>query len=128
MDKIIFTGNIGKDAEYTEKDGRGMAKFTVAVNRKVKGEKQTEWRNVTAFGKTAEFCRDWAKKGRTVLIEGKPSAHGYKNKLEEIVASIDVLADSIELLGSARDGNEQSGQGAQNPGGFVQVADEKLPF
>ena len=125
MDKIIFNGNAGKDAEYTEKDGRGMARFTVAVTHRVKGEKVAEWRNVTAFGKTAEICRDYVKKGRTVLVEGRPSAHGYKNKLEEIVASIDVIADSVELVGGSRDGNEQS---EQTGGGFVQVEDEQMPF
>jgi len=103
MDKIIFSGNIGRDCEFTEKDGRGMAKFSVAVNHKVKGETTTDWRNVTVFGKTAEFCRDYVKKGRTVLIEGRPSAHGYKNKLEEIVAVIDVIADTVELVGSNKD-------------------------
>lgn len=128
MDKIIFNGNVGKDAEYTEKDGRGMAKFTVAVTHRNRGERTTEWRNVTVFGKSSEFCRDWVKKGRTVMIEGRPSAYGYKNKLEEIVASIDVIADSVELIGSARDANEQGGQAAQAPSGFVKVEGEEIPF
>jgi single-strand DNA-binding protein len=125
MDTIIFHGNIGKDAEYTEKDGRGMAKFSVAVTHRNKGEKTTEWRNVTVFGKTAEICRDYAKKGRTVLIEGRPTAHGYKNKLEEIVASIDVLADRVDLIGGGRDGDAPSGQA---PAGFVQVNEAEMPF
>ena len=126
MDKIIFHGNIGKDAKYSEKDGRGMAQFTVAVNHKVKGEKQTEWRNVTAFGKLAETMREWGKKGRTVIVEGRPSAHGYKNKLEEIVASIDVLADSVDFIGSRQDDNEQPTQAS--PSGFVEVEDGEVPF
>lgn len=122
MDKIIFNGNVGKDSEYSEKDGRGMARFTVAVTHKNKGEKVTDWRNVTAFGKLAEICRDYVKKGRTVIVEGRPSAHGYKNKLEEIVASIDVLADNIELVGTARDANT-------NPNGAVVVEpDQEMPF
>lgn len=122
MDKIIFSGNVGKDSEYSEKDGRGMARFTVAVTHKNKGEKVTDWRNVTAFGKLAEICRDYVKKGRTVIVEGRPSAHGYKNKLEEIVASIDVLADNIELVGTARDANT-------NPNGAVVVEpDQEMPF
>lgn len=126
MDKIIFNGNVGKDAEYTEKDGRGMAKFTVAVTHKVKGEKVTEWRNVTAFGKLAEICRDWVKKGRAVIVEGRPGAHAYKNKLEELVASIDVTADNVEFVGSARDAG---GGTAPNPAGAVVVPDDgEMPF
>ena len=126
MDKIIFHGNIGKDAEYSEKDGRGMAKFTCCVNHRVKGEKVPEWRNITAFGKLAEICRDYAKKGRTVIIDGKPSAHGYKNKMEEIVASIDVVADSIEFVGGRQEGNNtENATQSQQP---VEVSDEPLPF
>lgn len=126
MDKIIFSGNVGKDTVYEDRDGRGMAKFTVAVNRVVKGEKQTEWRNVTVFGKQSEFCRDYVKKGRSVLVEGRPSAHGYKNKLEEIMASIDVVADHVELVGSRQDNAEQT---APAPAASAPiVVDEPMPF
>lgn len=122
MDKIIFNGNVGKDASFEQKNGTNIARFTVAVTHKVKGEKETEWRNVTAFGKLAEICNSYVKKGRTVIVEGRPSAHGYKNKLEEIVASIDVLADNIELVGTARDA-------AANPSGAVVVEpDQEMPF
>lgn len=128
MDRIIFNGNVGKDCEYSEKDGRGMAKFTVAVNHRVKGEKQTDWRNVTVFGKTAEFCRDYVRKGRTVLVEGRPSAHGYKNKLEEIVGCIDVIAETVDLIGGNRD---EAGQNAPvaAPSQPIQVEDDgEMPF
>ena len=128
MDKIIFHGNIGRDAEYTEKDGRGIAKFTVAVTHFNKGEKTTEWRGVTAFGKTAEFCQKYATKGRTVLIEGRPSVRCYKNKLDEYVATMDVLADSVECIGGKAEG-DQNTAAKPAPAGFVPVeGDGDLPF
>ena len=132
MDKIIFSGNVGKQPEFQSKDGKDYCRFTVAVNHKIRGEKTTEWRNVTVFGKQAEFVRQWVTKGRTVLIEGRPSAHGYKNNLEEIVASIDVIADSVELVGGGnREEAGQSGraQAAAGAGQPVVVDDEnELPF
>ena len=132
MDKIIFSGNVGKQPEFQSKDGKDYCRFTVAVNHKVRGEKTTEWRNVTVFGKQAEFVKQWVTKGRTVLIEGRPSAHGYKNNLEEIVASIDVIADSVELVGGGnREDAVQSGQAhaAAGAGQPVVVEDEnELPF
>lgn len=132
MDKIIFSGNVGKQPEFQSKDGKDYCRFTVAVNHKIRGEKTTEWRNVTVFGKQAEFVRQWVTKGRTVLIEGRPSAHGYKNNLEEIVASIDVIADSVELVGGGN--REEAGHGgqAQTAAGSSQPvvvdAGEELPF
>ena len=132
MDKIIFSGNVGKQPELQSKDGKDYCRFTVAVNHKIRGEKTTEWRNVTVFGKQAEFVRQWVTKGRTVLIEGRPSAHGYKNNLEEIVASIDVIADSVELVGggnreeAGQSGQTQAAAGAGQP--VVVDAGEELPF
>lgn len=129
MDKIIFNGNIGRDCDYTEKDGHGMARFSVAVQHVVKGNKETEWRSVTAFGKQAEFLRDYAKKGRAVIVEGRPSPRTYKNKLEETVAVIDVLADRVDLIGSKQDGAEQAGTAPSAPAQPVVVDDESdLPF
>lgn len=134
MNKAIFHANVGKDAEYTVKDGKGMAKFTVAVNHRTKNangewENVPEWRIVTVFGKTAEFCRDYVKKGKTVLIDGVPSPRHYKNKLEETVACIDIVANSVELVGGQKD-SAQSTQAAQPvPNGFMPVdPNEEMPF
>lgn len=129
MDTIIFTGNVGKDAEYTEKDGRGIAKFSVAVSKYINKEKTTSWRNVTVFGKQAEFCRDYIKKGRSVVITGEPFERAYKNRLEELVGCIDVIASRVEPVGHKEDNQNSSEpkQSAPVPEGFVQT-DEELPF
>ena len=121
MDLIIFSGNVGKDAEYSEKDGRGMAKFSVAVSKKVKGEKVTDWVNVTVFGKSAAFCRDYVKKGRSVLVSGDPNVYAYKNKLEEIVGVLECVANSVELIGSKA---EQGGK----PETAIEGANDPMPF
>ena len=129
MDKIIFSGNLGADPkEQSTNDGKTLVKLSVAVTKKIKGEKVTEWRNVTCSGNTGKFCMDYLKKGRSVIVEGKPSPRAYKNKLEETVGVLDVWADNIEPIGAARDGNEQSEQTTQNPTGFVQVENEEMPF
>lgn len=106
MDTIIFSGNVGRDPEFKETDSYKQARFSVAVTHRVKGEKETEWRNVTIFGKSAEFVRDYVTKGRTVVVEGHPSVRVYKNKAGEPAAVMDVTASAIELIGSAaRDGD-----------------------
>lgn len=135
MNKAIFHANVGKDAEYTVKDGKGMAKFTVAVNHRAKNDKGEwenvpEWRIVTVFGKTAEFCRDYVKKGKTVLIDGVPSPRYYKNKLEEIVPCIDVLANTVELIDKKDSNQQHTAQPTQSvPNGFVPVdPNEEMPF
>ena len=138
MKLIIISGNVGRDAEYSEKDGRGMAKFSVAVNTRVKNdagqyENVPEWYNVTVFGKQAEFCKSYVKKGRVALVNGVPTPRYYKNKLEEIVPVIDVLANSVELADKQKDANQQQNAPQSQPvqpvpEGFVHADDDELPF
>ena len=77
---IIVVGNVGKDAEmrYTP-SGAAVASFSVATNRQYtasKGEKvkETVWFRVSAWGKQAEVCNQYVKKGMKVLVEGRLTA------------------------------------------------------
>ena len=113
MDKIIFTGGVGKNPERkTTKGGTELVQLDVAVNHYANGEKTTEWRQVTAFGKTADYAEKYIEKGMKVLVEGYPKARAYKNRLEETVAVLDITASSIEITDWGKHG-EQDTQGAQ---------------
>jgi single-strand DNA-binding protein len=74
---IIIVGNVGKDPEmrYTP-SGQAVTSFSVATNRQYttgNGEqvKETIWFRVTTWGKQAEICNQYLKKGSKVLIEGR---------------------------------------------------------
>jgi len=74
---IILVGNVGRDPEmrYTP-SGQPVTSFSVASNRQYtnnSGEqvKETIWFRVTAWGKTAESCNQYVKKGNRVLVEGR---------------------------------------------------------
>lgn len=86
MDKIIFTGRLGQDPEAkTSKDGKNYCRLNVAVTHyKPGGEKSTEWRNVTVFGKTSEYCIKYLKKGNVVAVEGFPSPRATRPRTAAI--------------------------------------------
>jgi len=74
---IIIVGNVGKDPEmrYTP-SGQAVTSFSVATNRQYTtggGEqvKETVWFRVTTWGKQAEVCNQYVKKGMKVLVEGR---------------------------------------------------------
>ena len=74
---LIIVGNVGRDPEmrYTP-SGQAVTSFSVASNRKYttsNGEQVTEtiWFRVSAWGKQAEVCNQFLKKGSRVLIEGR---------------------------------------------------------
>lgn len=74
---IIIVGNVGKDPEMRfTPSGQAVTSFSVATNRSYTGGdgnqvKETIWFRVTAWGKTAEACKEYVKKGMTVLVEGR---------------------------------------------------------
>ena len=75
--QIIIVGNVGKDAElrYTP-SGQAVTSFSVATSRKYTGTngeqaEETIWFRVSTWGKTAEICNQYVKKGSKVLVEGR---------------------------------------------------------
>ncbi len=77
VNKVILVGRLGRDPEtrYTG-GGQAVANFSVATDESYKdknGERQkrTEWHRITAWGKLAEICQQYLKKGTMVYIEGR---------------------------------------------------------
>ncbi|MEK7806689.1 MAG: single-stranded DNA-binding protein, partial [Chloroflexota bacterium] len=86
MNKIIVIGNLGKDPEmrYTP-NGQGVTSFSIASNRRyttAAGEQreETEWFNVSAWGRLAELCNQYLTKGRQVYVEGTLSSRSYEGR------------------------------------------------
>ena len=130
MDKIIFTGRLGQDPEHkTSKTGNDYCRLNVAITYFAKGgEKTTEWRNVSAFGKTAEYCEKYLKKGSFVAVEGYPSPRAYTpSSGGDPVGVIDVRAESVDGIGSVGGGESTQGQAAAQPQP-VEMPDGDLPF
>lgn len=74
---IIIVGNLGKDPEMKfTPSGQAVTSFSVASNRKYSnaaGEQvnETTWFRISAWGKQAEVCNQYLKKGSKVLVEGR---------------------------------------------------------
>jgi single-strand DNA-binding protein len=137
MNKILLTGNLGRDAEmrYTP-SGKQVANFSIAVTEKYTdgaGEKQekTIWVNLTAWGKLAEFANTYLKKGAKVLIEGRlENPYAYSNH-DEPAASNQVTVQTVEVVKWPKDSEpeqpEDRGPIATGLPVLADVADD-LPF
>lgn len=77
--KLITVGHLGKDPEMKyHPNGQAVTSFSIATSRKYKsgnGEIVTEtiWERVSVWGKAAEACNQYLKKGSLVLVEGRLS-------------------------------------------------------
>jgi len=136
----IFTGNLGKDPEMKfTPSGQAVCSFSVASNRqypnKAGGQvKETTWRRVTAWGKLAETCNQYLKKGSRVLIEGRlvpdkdtGNPRMYKKQDGSEAANFEVVAASVTFLSPAHATSESMVEAAQNIGGQV-AEDSEIPF
>lgn len=84
--KVCLIGRLGAQPEIVTFDsGRTMARFSLATNenfRNKDGEWQenTQWHNLTAWGKTAERIAKVLAKGQEVLVEGRIVNNSYETK------------------------------------------------
>ncbi|MBC8504201.1 MAG: single-stranded DNA-binding protein [Anaerolineales bacterium] len=134
--KIIIVGNLGGDPEmrYTP-GGQAVTNFSVATSNKYTandGQKvdETTWFRVSAWGRLAETCNQYLKRGRKVLVEGRlrPDIQSggprvYQRQDGTWAASFEITAQTVKFLSSR--GEDDSFQAAQPPG---QETEDDIPF
>lgn len=129
MNKAFLIGNLTADpVTRTTQTGKTVCQFTIAVNRRDKGE--TDFFRVSAWGQLGETCNKWLVKGRKVNVIGSVSATAYIAQDGKARASMDVLAQEVEFLTPASQGQQNAPQAAKTDtqSGFVDVTGEQLPF
>jgi single-strand DNA-binding protein len=135
--KIIIVGNLGRDPEmrYTP-SGQPVTQFSVATSRKWtdretnEPKEETTWFRVSVWGKQAEMCNEYLRKGRAVLVEAdRIQANAYlKKDSGEAAASLEVTARSVRFLGGRGEGGGGGMGGGESeiPPGLVD--EDSIPF
>ena len=118
VNKVILIGNLGKDPElkYTP-SGSAVATFSLATTERwadKSGQRQdrTEWHNIVAWGKLAELCNQYLKKGRSAYIEGRISTRSWDDKDGNKKYKTEIVALTVQFLGGP--GNAGSVSGSEN--------------
>lgn len=111
INKVTLIGRIGKDIELKYlPNGTAVTQLSLATEEKwmKDGQKQarTEWHRVNVYGKTAEHCNQFLKKGSLIFIEGKIQTRswekdGAKHYSTEIVAQLIKFLDMKKENGNA---------------------------
>lgn len=85
LNKAELIGRLGQDPEirYTA-SGTAVSNMSVATNHSIKRddkwEEQTEWHRVIAWGRTAEVCGEYLRKGSQVYISGRLQTRSWEDK------------------------------------------------
>jgi len=116
VNKLIIIGYVGREPELRiTPAGESVCSFTLADNRKYKtqgGEdrEQTNWFNCTAWGKLAEIVNEHVVKGQQLYCEGSVQLRTYQRQDGTMGASLDVLLQSVQFLGSKEAGETGAGE------------------
>lgn len=103
LNHCSFIGRIGRDAELVGNNSN-VCKFSLAVNEeyldKNTSEKvrQTEWVNCVAFGKLAEVCMRFLKKGAKAYVSGKFKVTKYVGKDGVEKSAVQINVNEMQVL------------------------------
>jgi|LSQX01.2.fsa_nt_gb single-strand DNA-binding protein len=107
MNTISLIGNMAYDPELKQtQTEKSVTKFTIAVKDKFNRDK-TDWIDCVAWGKTAELCAEYLKKGNKVGVVGRLSTRTYENKDGKNVKVYEVVVSDVTFL-TSRQNREQS--------------------
>ena len=123
MNKVILIGNLTRDPELRQtRDGTPVCSFTVAVNRRRRGDapQEADFFQVSAWRELGENCKKYLTKGKKVFVSGPVRASAYVGNDGEARARLEVQADDVEFL-SPRE------TAAPGTGEYIPVPDEELP-
>lgn len=118
VNKAIILGNLGKDPEMRfTPSGQAVANFSIATNESWKdknGQQQerTEWHRIVVWGKLAELCGEYLKKGRQAYVEGRLQTREWTDKEQKKHYTTEIVATNIQFLGS-RDGAQRPANGGE---------------
>jgi single-strand DNA-binding protein len=150
VNKVILLGRLGADPELKFTQNKmPICSLKLATNERRKNaegtwSEHTEWHNVKAFGKTAENCAQYLKKGSQIYVDGKISTSKYQDQGGKDRYWTEIIANTVQFIGSKGKGDDSGdsySSGKSNDvsssyqGGFsgsvgeaVSFEDDDIPF
>jgi len=154
VNKVILIGNLGADPEMRYMpSGEAIANLRIATTDSWKdksGEKQerTEWHRVVFFGRQAEVCGEYLKKGSAIYVEGSLQTRKWQNKEGQDQYTTEIRGDRMQMLGGRSGGSnsfevvdrdsggedaaparkQASAGGGRSAGGAIDDIDDDIPF
>ena len=109
LNRVQLIGYLGKDPEskYTP-TGRRVTDFPIAITQRWKDEagetkEHTEWVQIEAWGRLAEICHEYLRKGSLVYVDGRLKTDRYEDQSGETRYFTKVVAQTVQFLSDNRD-------------------------
>ena len=144
INRVVLVGNLTRDPELKHTPGgTAVTSLRIAVNGRKKDETgqwvdKPNYFSVSVFGNQAESCAQYLAKGRPVAVDGRLDWREWQAQDGSKRQSVEIIADSVQFLGSRGEGGEGGFGGGGNqfvPAGagsesadFPAAADDDIPF
>ncbi len=132
VNKVHLVGRIGNKPEgrFTP-SGASTASFSIAtneswVNADNQKQEHTEWHNITAWNKSADFVTKYIQKGQLVYVEGRLRTRAWKDKDDNSRKTTEIICDSITPLEWKGENSGEESAGVSDSS--TETGGEDLPF
>lgn len=111
LNRVILIGRLVRDPDcsYTT-NGVHVAKMRIAVDRRARNpetnERETDFIDIVAWRQTADFVRDYVRKGRLIAVEGRLQVRSWTAQDGTRRWASEVVADNLQALDRPKDGEE----------------------
>ena len=119
LNHIVIMGRLTRDPElrYTQ-NNTPVVTFTLAIDRSYSRgqERQTDFIDIVAWRRTAEFVSQWFTKGMMAVVVGSIQSRRWQDKNGNNRTSIEVVADEVQFGESKRSREANGNAGYQDNG------------
>ena len=121
INRVVLVGNLTKDPELRHTpSGTAVCNLRLAVNTRRKDETgqwvdKPNYFDITVWGNQGERCAQYLSKGRPVAVDGRLEWREWETPEGNKRQAVDVVADSVQFLGSRGDGEGGGGGGGYIP-------------
>jgi single-strand DNA-binding protein len=130
LNKVFLMGNLTRDPDLRGlPSGQSVCEFGLAITERYGEREETVFIDITCWGKTAEFCKNYLTKGSNVYIEGKLKLDTWEDRNGGGKRSkLSVTALTVQSL-SRRQQEQHEGQG-NNPNRYPQqnTYEQRQPY
>jgi single-strand DNA-binding protein len=131
LNRVILTGRLTSDPDlrYTQ-TGKPVARFDIAVNRRWvnpetgQPEEEVTFVPVVVWGKQAETCAAWLRKGRQVAVDGRLRIRSFETQNGDRRRVTEVVAQTVHFLGP----KPETPEAPEPPVSEETYPEEEVPF
>ena len=128
LNNVTLMGRLTADPERRQTSNNiPVARFSLAVDRNFSsgGERQTDFIDIIAWRKTAEFVSNYFHKGMLVAVQGSIQTRNYTDNQGVKRKAFEIVADSVYFAEPKRDSSPS--YSPPDVGDFGEIPDD-MPF